>query len=508
MHGTYVFAFGLALLYSCGCVCARLQQNVHCQHSDEVSLLQKSLLGPTGNHHGGTVGMPRHFTTRRHTTRTVGTWHCIANGSIGNGTAKFSSVQVLDLDGNLASLKKQLQNAQLSGQPVLLRHGGKSGTSHHRPDASRVIGNLKFKLKPDAMERFNASNYEWGGMRDGKRMDMKRIAQAIGGKRFMSFLEKKQRMKFTGEEILNLVQSGKTDGFYFHISTGTKSNSTREKILQNLGDPFLRYPLFQGDTLEYSNLFVQPKMFGGTHIDDLDGATYFYLHLLQGRKLMRLWPFYDHDEIAAWGCLQKKWDRISTPPELFLRGAYAKGGFASNHWGSRGFENSILRRRAEEYFDFDEFCDHMTKRHPHNTHAGRCFVDVELQAGEEIFVPSGIPHQLTTLEPSVALSANYRFSAMHDEVNPEQVKRLAQLMGIDFGLDYSGKIGDIEDVRNAILNHTKDTFDVGKWRKYYHEHHASGWLENISGNSSERYKLVTSAILSLFQEEDHARINL
>jgi len=38
-----------------------------------------------------------------------------------------------------------------------------------------------------------------------------------------------------------------------------------------------RYPLFPGDKLDYSILFVQPKMMGGTHVDDGESASYFFL---------------------------------------------------------------------------------------------------------------------------------------------------------------------------------------------------------------------------------------
>merc|ERR1711998_800024 len=71
-------------------------------------------------------------------------------------------------------------------------------------------------------------------------------------------------------------------------------------------------------------------------------------------------------------------------------------------------------------FNFEEACPHSSMNGWSDGIPG--YVEIEVRAGEDVFVPSGIPHQVVTPEPSVAVSVNCNPSPFHNlffwEVRP------------------------------------------------------------------------------------------
>eukprot|EP00747_Dinoflagellata_sp_TGD_P140854 gnl/TRDRNA2_/TRDRNA2_176054_c0_seq3.p1 gnl/TRDRNA2_/TRDRNA2_176054_c0~~gnl/TRDRNA2_/TRDRNA2_176054_c0_seq3.p1 ORF type:complete len:515 (+),score=71.86 gnl/TRDRNA2_/TRDRNA2_176054_c0_seq3:115-1659(+) len=445
----------------------------------------------------------------------IGHLRCIAGGSIGDDKPNFVSVKVLDKDGEPAAVKHALQQAQLSGHPVVLRHFSSKSTASvvQKTDAKHTMQKLHFNDREFKVRRFEPEHFGWAGMQKGDNGDRLKIAWAAG---------KPGLTDVSGDELVDLVRSNFTRGHYFHMQV---KGEKRKEVLQAWGETGLlddsRYPLFPGDTLAYSILFVQPQMLGGTHIDDLQGASYFHLSLFEGRKLIRMWPFFEHGELQTWGCLQEKWDTQKTPPELFLRGAY-KDGFTGEHWGPRGFEYGFVTRHLFQNFRAENICNRLAAEHSRNEHAGRCFVEIELAAGEEIFVPSGIPHQVTSLEPCVALSSNYVFSPLSREgALQERIEEVLSATGMSSAFavgDHKGlqrgdrtqkkwrealRKQDLWDLRKMILD--SDQFSLPLWSQYERMHHPTGWLKVNDSDSTERWRVVTSVLLSLFEDAGATR---
>jgi hypothetical protein len=332
----------------------------------------------------------------------AGRYRCVAGGRSDQVSPNFNSVLVLDRDGDPATLKKELQQAQLKGHPAILRPSGSGGgkTLVQKTNSKEILRDFSFFVDKSDMRRFDPRTLHWAGMTHGTQKDFRRIAKKVQRSRpSMLVDESTDSLNLHGDELVDLVRSNATNGFYFHLMLSDRQD---KPLLELVEDPGLkdRYPLFPEDRLDYTVLFIQPQMIGGTHIDDTEGASYFFLHLIEGRKLVRMWPFFEHGQLATWGCLQKTWHNATYPPEVFLRGSYDKG-FNTEHWGPEGFEYGFETTDMFQSVDDDKVCQNA---HINSSHVGRCFVEVEVAAGEEIFIPSGIPHQVTSLSPSVALS--------------------------------------------------------------------------------------------------------
>eukprot|EP00747_Dinoflagellata_sp_TGD_P140852 gnl/TRDRNA2_/TRDRNA2_176054_c0_seq1.p1 gnl/TRDRNA2_/TRDRNA2_176054_c0~~gnl/TRDRNA2_/TRDRNA2_176054_c0_seq1.p1 ORF type:complete len:514 (+),score=61.14 gnl/TRDRNA2_/TRDRNA2_176054_c0_seq1:115-1656(+) len=444
----------------------------------------------------------------------IGHLRCIAGGSIGDDKPNFVSVKVLDKDGEPAAVKHALQQAQLNGYPVLLRRFSSQNTVSvaQKADAEHPMQKLHFNHREFNVRRFEPEYFGWAGVREADHGDRLKIAWAAG---------KPGLTDFRGDELVDFVRSNFTHGHYFHMPLQGKK---RREVLEAWGETGLlndsRYPLFLGDKLRYSMLFVQPQMLGGTHVDDNKGASYFHLSLFEGRKLIRMWPFFEHGELLAWGCLQEKWGTQTNPPEMFLRGV--KAGFTGEHWGPRGFEYGFLTPDLFENFSRENICNRLAAEHSRNPHAGRCFVEIELAAGEEIFVPSGIPHQVTSLEPCVALSSNYVFSPLSREgALQERIEEVLSATGMSSAFavgDHKGlqrgdrtqkkwrealRKQDLWDLRKMILD--SDQFSLPLWSQYERMHHPTGWLKVNDSDSTERWRVVTSVLLSLFEDAGATR---
>jgi hypothetical protein len=466
----------------------------------------------------------------------VGSWHCSANHYV-EQPPRFTALWLLDKDADPNVVKEHLQAAQRKGYPVLLREGrgepfasfAHSGDQWNQLAAvTERIGEKTVKITGlSSLRRFDPSEFNWAGMVEARKSDFMKITSRLhehamslqeGLEKSDSFLQKNEQSNSSSAEeeqeedlssaeeeyhlaakikdLLDMVRFNKTDEYYFHLDVDSK------QFAQTLKDSGItkRYPLFQGDELDYMILFVQPPGLGGAHIDDRTGATYFYLTLLEGRKVMRIWPYFEHGELEAWGCSQRHWNNASVPPELFLRGAYRKG-FSGEHWAPHGFEYGMVNEDAYKDFEWSDMCDQILARSA--AHVGRCFVEVEMHPGDEVFVPSGLPHQVSTLEPSLAISGNFRFTSFTGHLTEEKVQPLIKEAGMaslktSETSETSEILGDVRAVAHVIID--RDDFDLAKWQRLERKHKPWSWLRVHPRYSSQAYNVVTNVLLSTFKE--------
>lgn len=453
----------------------------------------------------------------------VGSWHCDEENRVG-ARPRFSSLQLVDLNEDPVSVFQQLQAAQRGGYPVLLRKGiattsasqSKHSSSEIEQVASaeylEVLGKNNVTIGRElGMYRFDRTSLDWAGQVAVETSDLTHLQKQLSllhqeeGKQMARKHDSEENIRWSPYEfsasvkhLRALVHRNRTKGINFNMHLDDESLIP---VLKALGINE-RYPLFEGDTKEYMTLFIQPKTTSGAHLDDLGGATYFFLHLLEGRKVMRTWPFFEHGELEAWGCSQRDWDIAVVPDELFLRGEVRKG-FSSSRWTPDGFEYGILNEEAYNKFDWDKMCKKLLSNSSVvRTNAGRCFVEVEMQPGDEVFVPSGIPHQFSTLEPSSSVSGNFRFRPNYNELSADKLQHLFNEIGMQKPRDLDVEELDIAEVGRAILR-SKD-FDLAKWQQIAEKHKPESWLELkpnsvIGKRSSKAWNVVANVLLSTFK---------
>jgi len=348
-------------------------------------------------------------------------------------------------------------------------------------------------------------------------------------------------------EYARLVLSNNSDAFYFHIMLTKKDDddSFNKPIIEGLLDSGLmgntwptnrictnetkayvdvcsadeaeacsntpmgpRYPLFDGDVVDYEVLFLQPPQVGGAHLDDNFGTSYFFLHLIEGRKVMRLWPFFQNGALQDWYCSQADWNITSTPPHLFLGGEFGRG-FKHERWAERGFEFGVMNAHLASTDGDTDATQTMCQDRQDSVHqeprAGYCFVEVEMGPGDEMFVPSGIPHQITTLAPSIAISANVRFSTLSD-MQPEDLEELLSDTGMSTSdiseiradVDEDGfEIGSIVEAIDAA-----DSFNISAWKRRLVKTPPRDWLAGMLERRDEAGVIINALVGTLQRNGD------
>eukprot|EP00929_Paragymnodinium_shiwhaense_P059102 TRINITY_DN29583_c0_g1_i1.p1 TRINITY_DN29583_c0_g1~~TRINITY_DN29583_c0_g1_i1.p1 ORF type:complete len:374 (+),score=92.80 TRINITY_DN29583_c0_g1_i1:79-1200(+) len=323
---------------------------------------------------------------------TVGEYVCPAASWREAGSAvPFESVVDLPLDENFGAsrLQRLLMEAQSSARPVLLRPQGAARS--RQPGWEDVIE----AVAGVAVTRDNFNVYEeqaseqWAGLRRASAAEVRAYEQQLGSLQLAAFLAANRAGKLNGMFVSVGIGEFSRGGSGEGPARLWKEDLEEIGILRTLG----HYPLNPADKQEYMQLYVQSAdARGSAHVDDEEGATYFYLRLLEGRKRVRLWPVYDEKILDAWMC-ELGADAAGKDPTL----AYKMFRFDSHQWTPRGFQWG-----ASAQGELD--CASLRRSgHP-------CYVEFIMSSGDELFVPSGTPHQVTTLEPSVAMTANYRFS--------------------------------------------------------------------------------------------------
>lgn len=312
-------------------------------------------------------------------------------------------------------------------------------------------------------------------------------------------------------------------------------NLTKKRFMSSLGG----YPLFPGDFVEYSQMNVQgPGARGGAHTDDPDGATYVYLRLFEGKKRIRMWPIFDEELIDAWKCAQLNWERNTTDPTS----RYRSMSFDGHRWTPKGFEWGKSRDPEKTKHMIETCAKGMLAAHHrqaqdeghrrplkhdkllaplardagdlHFPNPGQCYVSLELQAGDELFIASGTPHQVSTQESALSSTTNYRFDTMGFEGYDLRVTA-TQLLSLIQGLPEADKVdpaltdalwkatlhkarGGVRLIRLAddIVSHTP--FNRRLWEGVWWNGHRP--VTNVGIPPGEDADLVKEVLLSL---QDH-----
>eukprot|EP00747_Dinoflagellata_sp_TGD_P186164 gnl/TRDRNA2_/TRDRNA2_43060_c0_seq1.p1 gnl/TRDRNA2_/TRDRNA2_43060_c0~~gnl/TRDRNA2_/TRDRNA2_43060_c0_seq1.p1 ORF type:complete len:441 (+),score=47.64 gnl/TRDRNA2_/TRDRNA2_43060_c0_seq1:64-1386(+) len=179
-------------------------------------------------------------------------------------------------------------------------------------------------------------------------------------------------------------------------------------------------------------LFVQPP--GSAMAAHIDGQnSYFLLHVHRGRKRVRLWPVYSRpspfgleppetgeNEIENWVRAQQMWPD-SVDPLVRMHACEGFGGTKNPcdpHSRAEGMKNGGMTERnfvhthpwaADRLATQQAGAEGSLKlRYGRGAAAHQCFVEVELGAGDEIFVPSDTPHAVENLQPTLSTGINYR----------------------------------------------------------------------------------------------------
>jgi len=442
-------------------------------------------------------------------------------------------------------IRQKLQKAQQRGQPVLIKDGRDAPSRSLLSRLPKSLTQAELTVDKKSLNRFNLSADSWANMKTGSDKLMRRLSRKM----------KNAKLDDEGSEIsaefgeyLRLVLANKSDAFYFHIMLTRKGddNVDTKPLVDGLLDsglmgntwptnrscinqanasmdlcsaekteacsipplrphsPRPRYPLFDGDVVDYEVLFLQPPQIGGAHLDDNIGSSYFFLRLIEGQKVVRLWPFFENGALQDWYCAQTDWNIASTPPHLFLGGAYGMG-FNHECWGERGFEfgllNSHLLKEERDTETIQKMCQARQDFVDREPRAGYCFVEVEMGSGDELFVPSSIPHQITTLTPSIAVSANFRFSKL-GEMETDDVEELLKDTGMS-AVDTKKILAavetgaEIDSIASSIS--FADSFKLSAWKRRLAKTPPRGWLKGMLARRSDDEDVIINTMVGTMQ---------
>jgi len=172
-------------------------------------------------------------------------------------------------------------------------------------------------------------------------------------------------------------------------------------------------------------VFVSPaRSRMAAHIDI--GGSYFFLRVHRGRKVVRLWPIYSRTsplglpppqagagELEAWLLAQRDAWPASVDPLLHFRGCFDPAEarhpcepFLPDKWQPLGKATNIAANTLQAEVPAGA-TEQQGRRLGHGADAHACFVEVDLGPGDELFVPSDTPHQVTTVEPTLSSSLNF-----------------------------------------------------------------------------------------------------
>jgi len=189
--------------------------------------------------------------------------------------------------------------------------------------------------------------------------------------------------------------------------------------------PYYRLFTDWGEGKHY--VFVSPRTSRmGAHIDV--GGSYFMLRVHRGRKLVRLWPVYGRtsplglppptssgaNEIDRWVLAQQTEWPASVDPLVKLMGCvdpreveHPCEPFLEDRWRPSPRAATTALADAAAASARPGSTGPPERRLGAGADAHKCFVEVDLREGDELFVPSDTPHQVTTLEPTLSSSVNF-----------------------------------------------------------------------------------------------------
>lgn len=415
----------------------------------------------------------------------VGNWRC-PRGARWTNNARFTQASLLDISPNSDKneIKALMREAQVTGQVVLLRpdpimKARTPGFNEFIRDSGDF--HLAHEDELDAFTVYDAKSKSWAGMRSISDVELKKLKEVLGDLKLKSYAQAVQAGKLgtsllQNPSVKNVSSLGQA---FLHFSVGESlvrnvslllpyhkdddpekaPHQTLLKRLEMSGhfDALGQYPLHPGDFAEYAQFFIQGAgNLGAAHIDDDAGATYFYLRVLEGHKRMRIWPIFEEKTLDDWQCAQKQWDFDKVDSTL----AYKAFSFERHTWTPKGFEwehetekelnclnnqplaesrASNREQRAESrdqsapgsnvsMISLSEVRHHSLDNDDHDatTEAQQqytCHLELDLHTADEIFVASGIPHQVSTLAPTIAVTANYRFDTEGYDAVDETVDR-------------------------------------------------------------------------------------
>jgi len=114
-------------------------------------------------------------------------------------------------------------------------------------------------------------------------------------------------------------------------------------------------------------------------------------------------------------------------------------------------------------------------------------VEFDLQPGDELFVGSAAPHQVTTLEPALALSGNYRFNHFGQLSKLQEKEIHAKAKGKEFHVDEN-----LDDKARARLTIMKDVSDVVEDALKAKDFRRSGWTSLWSNGHRPQSRQATA----------------
>eukprot|EP00928_Gymnodinium_smaydae_P042138 TRINITY_DN28419_c0_g1_i1.p1 TRINITY_DN28419_c0_g1~~TRINITY_DN28419_c0_g1_i1.p1 ORF type:complete len:507 (+),score=28.92 TRINITY_DN28419_c0_g1_i1:67-1587(+) len=406
-----------------------------------------------------------------------GVWKCSEKSSfLSTSQSHFTSVPVLDLREreNEQYASKLAEEAQLRGWPLLIR---RPISARHEADTwarlERATSDMELELKK--VKTFNPTSRNWAGAKRLTSSELSRLhTDALrGNSSFAGFLDAvRAGVTYRGDKD-NLIPLG------LKYTTGASGFIQRRKHRQQFESDTT--PVWHDDGLDYSTFFVHGTGYrSAAHVDDSNGASYFYLKVLAGHKRMRLWPIFDGYELQAWVDAE---DNMPEQVEHAYRGFLYSPELNSGlpwRWTERGFEWGAISQSIDKH----------TKLHGPSRESYRCFVEVDIKAGEEIFIGSAVPHEVDTIKPSVATSRNYRFTNWG--VMTERQAQAITTATLSKDSKENGPIIDIDDVID--MEHYAATGEQSKrWRELWK---AGVHSKTVTTLPSDSNSLVADVLLA------------
>eukprot|EP00405_Crypthecodinium_cohnii_P011351 CAMPEP_0206441928 /NCGR_PEP_ID=MMETSP0324_2-20121206/13543_1 /ASSEMBLY_ACC=CAM_ASM_000836 /TAXON_ID=2866 /ORGANISM="Crypthecodinium cohnii, Strain Seligo" /LENGTH=560 /DNA_ID=CAMNT_0053909723 /DNA_START=208 /DNA_END=1890 /DNA_ORIENTATION=- len=375
----------------------------------------------------------------------AGAWKCNAPSLTKKAEDEmFTTVPVITLpEGATDSQARALASkAQRAGWPLLIRpHPSASTEESRKATADHLESLLKGfdeDLNLDNVGAYDPECKKWAGIRHLNEAESSRLKEGLDGDTTPRGLYK-ALVEEKGLPIGAKIMLGNRGA---RLSAGEKQ--VLHALRKNGYMESASTPVWDQDLEDYGVLFVHGKGHRtGAHIDDDNGATYFYLKVLTGKKRLRIWPILDATTLDYWRTAENKLEAgdIEFPFRGFNYNDEQSGGI-SGRWTERGFEWGLSGDAKHQY-----------REDPNDiaNEAFRCYVEIDLMPGEELFVGASLPHQVETLEPTIAISRNFRFTnfawisrarlnhffTAHGETPTEEADEVTRddILSIDVALD-------------------------------------------------------------------------
>lgn len=317
----------------------------------------------------------------------------------------------------LAHIKDLLIAAERRSLPVLLRGSQDVLQENGFRLLEKLCSTQEFPIS-DALRTYEAGLDTWGQMRDTLDSEIQRLLDLLPPSKRDASIARFVRLATRHAAALESANLS-------HISLSSMFPEVHcrrlSRFLASNAYPPPYYRLFQDWREGRHYIFVSPRRSRiGVHIDS--GGSYFFLRIHRGRKVVRLWPVYSRtspsglpppptgrNEIDSWLAAQRTQWPASVDPLVKFMGCLDPGDvehpcepFLPDRWRMGNATREVGSTRDPE----SEVGSHK-RRLGHGADAHACFIEVDMHPGDELFVPSDTPHQVTAIEPTLSSSVNF-----------------------------------------------------------------------------------------------------